>query len=83
MMAAQEKRVRGQALPVPGVSSELEIALERRYAEHVLSLAMGRGKLVIENPTAPGPKSFTSPPPINQSWMRGCFEVTSEEGNPR
>ena len=30
MTAAQEKTVRRQALPVPGVSSELEIALERR-----------------------------------------------------
>ena len=42
MTAAQEKRVRCQALPVPGVSSELEIALERRYSEHILSSALGR-----------------------------------------
>ena len=62
MTAAQEKTVRRQALPVPGVSSELEIVLERRYSEHVLSSAMGRGKLVIENPTTPSPKPVTSPP---------------------
>ena len=62
MTAAQEKTVRCQALPVPGVSSELEIALERRYSEHVLSSAMGRRKLIVENPTTPGPKPITSPP---------------------
>ena len=62
MTPPQEKTVRHQALPVPGMSSELEIALERRYSEHVLSFSMGRGKLVIENPTAPGPKPVTSPP---------------------
>ena len=63
MTAAQEKTVRHQALPVPGMSSELEIALERRYSEHILSSAMGRGKLIIENPTTPHPKPITSPHP--------------------
>ena len=67
MMAAQEKMVRHQALPVPGVSSELDIALERRYSEHVLSSAMGRGKLIVENPTAPGPKPVTSPPGLTKA----------------
>ena len=67
MMTAQEKKVRCQALPVPGMSSELEIALERRYSEHVLSSSLGRGKLVIENPTAPGPKPITSPPRLTKA----------------
>ena len=61
MTAAQEKTVRCQALPVPGVSLEFKIALERRYSEHVLSSAMGRGKLIVENPTDPSPKPITSP----------------------
>ena len=61
MTAAQEKTVRHQALLVPGMSSELEIALERRYSKHILSSALGRGKLVIEKPTAPSPKPITSP----------------------
>ena len=59
MMATQEKMVRCQALLVPDMSSELEITLERRYSEHVLSSSLGRGKLIIENPTAPGPKPIT------------------------
>ena len=67
MTAAQEKTVRHQALPVPGVFSELEIALERRYSEHVLSSSMGRGKLVVKNPTTPGPKPVTSPPGLTKS----------------
>ena len=67
MMATQEKTVRRQALPVPGVSLELEIAQERRYSEHVLSSSMGRGKLVIENPTAPGPKPVTSAPGLTKA----------------
>ena len=67
MTAAQEKMVRCQALPVPGMSSEFEIALERRYSEHVLSSAMGRGKLIVENPTAPGPKPITSPPGLTKA----------------
>ena len=67
MTAAQEKTVRHQALPVPGVFSELEIALERRYSEHVLSSSMGRGKLVVKNPTTPGPKPVTSPPGLTKA----------------
>ena len=82
MTAAQEKMVRRQALPVPGMSSELEIALERRYSEHILSSSLGRGKLVIKKPTTPRSKPITSPPRIIQN-RRGHFEVTSEERNPR
>ena len=67
MTAAQEKTVWHQALPVPGVSSDLEIALERRYSEHVLSSSVGRGKLVVENPTAPSPKPITSPPGLTKA----------------
>ena len=67
MTAAQEKTVRCQALPVPGMSLELEITLERRYFEHILSSSMGRGKLVVENPTTPGPKPVTSPPRLTKA----------------
>ena len=67
MTAAQEKTVWHQALPVPGVSSELEIAPERRYSEHILSSSMGRGKLIVKNPTAPGPKPVTSPPGLTKA----------------
>ena len=67
MTATQEKTVRCQALQVPGVSSELEIALERRYSKHILSSSMGRGKLIIENPTAPSPKPVTSPPGLTKA----------------
>ena len=67
MTAAQEKTVRHQALLVPGVSSELEIALERRYSEHILSSALGRGKLIVENPTTPSSKPITSPPGLTKA----------------
>ena len=62
MMAAQEMTVRRQALPVPGESSELEVVLEKRYSEQLLR-PVGRGKLIAENPTAPGHKPITSCPP--------------------
>ena len=62
MMAAQEMTVKRQALPVPGESSELEVVLEKRYSEQLLH-SKGRGKLVAENPTAPGHKPITSCPP--------------------
>ena len=61
MMAAQEMTVRHQALPVQGESSELEVVLEKRSSEQLL-LFKGRGKLVAENPTAPGHKPVTSFP---------------------
>ena len=67
MMAAQEKTVRRQTLLVPGMSLDLEIALERRYSEHILSSSVGRGKLAIENPTAPSPKPATSPPGLTKA----------------
>ena len=75
MTATQEKMVRRQALPVPGMSSELEIALERRYSEHVLSSFMGRGKLVVENPTAPGPKPITSPPELSKAGQGDVLKL--------
>ena len=59
MTAAQEMMVRHQALPVRGESLELEVVLEKRYSEQLFH-SKGRGKLVVENPTAPGHKSVTS-----------------------
>ena len=59
MMAAQEMMVKHPALPVRGQSSELEVILERRYSEQILC-SKGRGKLVVEKPTAPSQKSDTS-----------------------
>ena len=56
MMAAQEMTVRRQALPVRGKSSELEVILEKRYSKQLLH-SKGRGKLILENPTAPSYKS--------------------------
>ena len=67
MTAAQEKTVKRQALPVPGMSLELEITLERRYSKQVLSSSVGRGKLVIKNPTTPSPKPVTSPPRLTKA----------------
>ena len=82
MMAAQEKTVRHQALPVPGVSSELEIALERRYSEHVLSSALGRGKLIVENPTTPGPKPITSPPGLTKAGQGDVLKLHLRRATP-
>ena len=72
MMATQEKTVRRQALLVPSMSSELEIVLEKRYSEHILSSSMGRGKLVAENPATPGPKPIISSPGLTKAG-RGDF----------
>ena len=48
------------------MSFELEITLERRYSEHILS-SIGRGELIVEKPTAPGPKPVTSPPGLTKT----------------
>ena len=79
MTAAQELTVRHQALPVSGESSELEVVLEKKYSEQVLH-PKGRGKLVTENPTTPGPKPVTSSPRIDQNWARRDPQATFEEG---
>ena len=62
MTATQEMTIKRQALPVPGESLELKVVLEKRYSEQLLR-SKGRGKLVPENPTAPGHKPITSCPP--------------------
>ena len=82
MTAAQEKMVRCQALPVPGVSSELEIALERRYSEHILSSALERGKLIVENPTAPGSKPVTSPPGLTKAGRGDVLKLHLRRATP-
>ena len=80
MTAAQEMTVKHQALPVPGESSELEVVLEKRYSEQLLC-SKGRGKLIAENPTAPGHKPITScPPQVDQSRARRHPQATPEEG---
>ena len=66
MTARQEKTVWRQALLAPGVSSELEIALERRFSEHVLNSSLGRGKVPIGKPSTPGPKPVSSPPGLTK-----------------
>ena len=82
MTAAQEKMVRRQALLVPGVSSELEIALEKRYSEHILSSASGRGKLIVEKPTAPGPKPITSPPGLTKAGRGDVLKLHLRRATP-
>ena len=67
MTAGQEKTVQHQALPVPGESSELEIALERRYSEHILNASLGRGKAAMGKPSTPGPKPLSSPPRLTKA----------------
>ena len=67
MTASQEKTVMRQALPVPGMSSDFEIALERRYSEHILNPSAGRGKLAVRNPTTPSHKPVTSPPGLTKA----------------
>ena len=62
MTATQEMTVKCQALPVPGESLELKVVLEKRYSEQLLR-SRGRGKLIVENPTAPSHKPVTSCPP--------------------
>ena len=65
MTASQEKTVRRQALPVRGLCSELEVALERWYLEHILNTPVRRGKVSTEKPSTPGPKGakpLSSPP---------------------
>ena len=79
MTAAQEMTVKRQALSVPGESSELEVVLEKRYSEQLLR-SKGRGKLVAENPTAPGHKPVTSCPPwVDQTRARRHPQATPEE----
>ena len=80
MMASQEKMVRPQALPVPGVSSDLEITLERRYSEHVSNPPMGRGKLIVRNPPTHGHKPVTSPPGLTKTGQTEVLKLHLKRG---
>ena len=82
MTAAQERTVRHQDLPVPGMSSDLEIALERRYSEHILSSSMGRGKITVENPTTPSPKPATSPPRLTKAGRGDVLKLHLKRATP-
>ena len=82
MTAAQEMMVKCQALPVQGESSELEVVLEKRYSEQLLR-SKGRGKLIAEDPTAPGHKPVTSSARVDQSRVRRRPQATLEEGRLR
>ena len=66
-MTAGQKTVWRQALPAPSMSSELEVALERRFSEHVMNSSLGRGKVAIGKPSTPGPKPVSSPPGLTKA----------------
>ena len=85
MTDGQEKTVQCQALPEPGVSSELEVALERRFSEHILNSSIGRGKVPIGKPSTPSTKPVSSPPGLTKSgWgdvLKLCLKkATQGEG---
>ena len=80
MMASQEKTVRCQALLIPGVSSELEIALEKMYSEHILKPPMGRGRLIIGNPPTHGHKPITSPPGLTKTGRMDVLKLHLKRG---
>ena len=80
MTTSQQKMVRCQALPVPGVSSDLEIALERRYSEHVSNPPMGRGKLIIGNLPTHGHKPITSPPGLTKTGQMEVLKLHLKRG---
>ena len=67
MTAGQEKMVRHQALLAPGMSSELELTLERRFSEHVMNSSLRRGKVPIGKPSTPSPKPISSPPGLTKA----------------
>ena len=80
MTASQEKTVRRQTLPVPGMSLDLEIALERRYSEHVSNPSMGRGKLIVGNPPAHSHKPVTSPPGLTKTRRMDVLKLHLKRG---
>ena len=82
MMDSQERMVRCQALPVEGVSSDLEIALERRYSKHLLNEPRGRGKLIVGNPPARGHKPVPSPPRSTKTGQTEALKLHLRRGPP-
>ena len=80
MMASQEKMVRHQAQPIPGMSSELEIALEKMYSEHISKLPMGRERLIVGNPPTHGHKLITSPPRLTKTGRMDVFKLHLKRG---
>ena len=75
MTAVQEMTVQRQALPVPGESSELELALERRFSEYVLNSSLGRGKVPIGKPSIPGAKPISSPPRLTKAGRADALKL--------
>ena len=67
--------VRHQALPVAGVSSDLEVALERKHSKHVLNPPLGRGKLIVGNPPTRGHKPITSPPGLTKTGQTEVLKL--------
>ena len=75
MTAGQEKTVWCQALPEPSVSSELEVALERRFSEHILNSSVGRGKVPNGKPSTPSTKPASSPPGLTKAGWGDILKI--------
>ena len=57
----EERKMRRQAIPVAGITSDLEVAMERCYNEHILDMAAQQKKKELKE--KPGPKPAPSSKP--------------------
>ena len=51
----EERKMRWQAIPVVGITSELEVAMERCYNEHILDMAAQQKKKELKEKLGPKP----------------------------
>ena len=65
----EERRMRHQPIPVAGISSVLEVAMERCYNEHIMDMAAQQKKR--EQQGRLGPKSTLSSKPTTKTLGRG------------
>ena len=71
LTSEEEQRIRRQPIPVVGISSDLEVAMERCYNEHVMDTAAQEKKALQEKP---GKKPSPSSKPSGLKNM-GCWET--------
>ena len=64
--------MRHQAIPVVGISSDLEVAMEKCYKQYIMDMAAQQKKKELQE--KPGPKSIPSPKPTGVKKM-GCSDT--------
>ena len=79
----EERRMCRQAIPVAGISSDLEVAMERCYNQHIMDTAAQQKKKELQEKPGPKTRPVLQTNRSKEHGARGNHQITSPKEGPR